>query len=375
MFHLMFSLPALYVIARFIWSSPWRRGIKIATTVLVVLASQYHFYNRLTSGSVFSPEMPRELIILLNWGFCSVLLLALLQILVDAVMLVLMLLRWRRLEIARFIRTLIAIAAMVLSAFGVSQAIKVPDLKDVQIEVRNLPAEFDGYKVLQLTDMHISRLFPSSWTEAMVQRTAELGVDLIVVTGDVIDGTVDERRLDVAALGKLRAPDGVFLIPGNHEYYFGFHQWMAHLSSLGMQPLLNSHTVLRRGSASLYLAGVTDLTAYRNNLPVSDVGRALAGIPANSAIVLLDHQPRNARHAADLGAGLQLSGHTHGGLIAGLDPIFSRANDGYVSGRYEVGNMTLYVNNGTAIWPGVALRLGRPSELTRITLKRKIGHD
>jgi predicted MPP superfamily phosphohydrolase len=87
-------------------------------------------------------------------------------------------------------------------------------------------------------------------------------------------------------------------------------------------------------------------------------------------ILLLDHQPRNAAQAASRGVALQLSGHTHGGMILGLDRLVARANNGFVSGRYTVGGMTLYVNNGTALWPGFALRLGRPSELTRITLRR-----
>jgi hypothetical protein len=86
-------------------------------------------------------------------------------------------------------------------------------------------------------------------------------------------------------------------------------------------------------------------------------------------VILLDHQPSDARHAAELGVALQLSGHTHGGLILGIDRLAARANSGFVSGRYDVDGMTLYVNNGTALWPGFALRLGRPSELTRITLR------
>ena len=87
-------------------------------------------------------------------------------------------------------------------------------------------------------------------------------------------------------------------------------------------------------------------------------------------VILLNHQPGEARDAAALGVALQLSGHTHGGLILGIDRLAARANSGYVSGRYDVDGMTLYVNNGTALWPGFAVRLGRPSELTRITLRR-----
>jgi len=87
-------------------------------------------------------------------------------------------------------------------------------------------------------------------------------------------------------------------------------------------------------------------------------------------VILLDHQPSDARHAATLGVARQLSGHTHGGLILGIDRLAAPANAGYVSGRYDVDGMTLYVNNGTALWPGFAPRLGRPSELTRITLRQ-----
>jgi predicted MPP superfamily phosphohydrolase len=134
--------------------------------------------------------------------------------------------------------------------------------------------------------------------------------------------------------------------------------------------LPNDHAVLTRDGGSLVLAGVTDLSATRTRHQAPDLSAALAGAPSDAPIVLLDHQPRNAAQAAARGVALQLSGHTHGGMILGLDRLVARANNGFVSGQYTVGGMTLYVNNGTALWPGFALRLGRPSELTRITLRR-----
>ena len=70
---------------------------------------------------------------------------------------------------------------------------------------------------------------------------------------------------------------------------------------------------------------------------------------------------------------LQLSGHTHGGMVRGLDRIVARANNGYVSGFYRVGEMQLYVNNGTGLWPGFALRIGVPAELTEFTLRAARG--
>jgi predicted MPP superfamily phosphohydrolase len=370
MFHVMFSLPGLYVLGRFVWPLPWRSWVKVAVTVLVILASQYHLISKLSSGSVFSPEMPRSVVIAFNWAFGTLLLLALLQLVLDLATGTAMLVRRRRLAIPFKVRYVIGIVAMALAAFGVSQAIRVPPLKDVEISVANLPPEFVGYRILQLTDLHVSRLFPQPWTRAVVTQANTLGADLMVITGDVIDGTVDKRRQDVAPLGDLRAHDGVYVIPGNHEYFFGFRSWMDHFPRLGMKPLENSHVVLERNGARLVLAGVTDFSASQTGLPGPDLGKALRGAPQGVPVILLDHQPRKARLAAAQGVGLQLSGHTHGGLIAGLDRLFALANEGFVSGLYDVNGMVLYVNNGTALWPGLAMRLGRGSELTRITLVR-----
>ena len=370
MFHVMFSLPCLYVLVRFIWPLPWRPSRRIAAAVFLALASQYHLYCRFSSGSVFSPEMPRGVIIIFNWVFGAIVLLALLQLMLDLATLAAVLVRRRRLSIPVGARYALAVSALVLAAVGVSQAIRVPPLRDVEIGVKNLPPEFAGYRIVQLTDLHISRLFDAPWTQAVVERANRLDADLIVVTGDLIDGTTGARRADVESLRELRAPDGVYVIPGNHEYFFGFEAWVRYFSSLGMMPLVNSHAVIARQGAQLVLAGVTDFSAPATGFAPPDVGGAIQGAPKNAPIILLDHQPRKARLAAAQGVSLQLSGHTHGGLIVGLDRLFALVNEGFVSGFYDVDGMALYVNNGTALWPGLAMRLGKPSELTRITLRR-----
>ena len=370
MFHIMFSLPCLYVLVRFIWPLPWRPSRRIATAVALALASQYHLYSRFSSGSVFSPEMPRGVIIMFNWVFGAIVLLALLHLMLDLATLAAVLVRRRRLSIPSCLRYALAASALVLAAVGVNQAIRVPPLRDVEIAIKNLPPEFAGYRIVQLTDLHISRLFDAPWTQAVVEHTNRLDADLIVVTGDLIDGTTGNRRADVEPLRELRAPDGVYVIPGNHEYFFGFEAWMRYFASLGMTPLVNNHAVIARQGAKLVLAGVTDFSAPATGFSPPDVSAAIRGAPGNAPIILLDHQPRKARLAAAQGVSLQLSGHTHGGLIVGLDRLFALANEGFVSGLYDVNGMRLYVNNGTALWPGLALRLGKPSELTRITLRR-----
>ena len=144
-----------------------------------------------------------------------------------------------------------------------------------------------------------------------------------------------------------------------------------HFEAMDMRLLSNSHAVIERGTARLVIAGVPDRSAGRNGFPGPDLEAALSGAPEAAPVILLDHQPMQARQAADAGVALQLSGHTHGGMIRGMDRLLARANNGFVSGLYQVGAMQLYVNNGTALWPGFALRLGRPAELTRITLRQK----
>ncbi|KJV31721.1 metallophosphoesterase [Pantoea sp. SM3] len=370
MFHLIFSIPSWYVIARFVFPLAMPLVLKIILSLVVLLASQYLLISRFTPGGIFSPEMPRAVIILFNWAFGTVLLLAFTQFLIDVVTVISLLIR-HPLVITPGVRYLAALFAMGLSTVGVHQAIRVPPVKEVTIYIDNLPKEFEGYQLLQLTDLHITKLFNAAWTTAMVKKAMTLDADLILVTGDVIDGTLENRRNDVAPQRGLHAPDGVYAITGNHEYFFEQQRWTEHLATLGLQPLLNSHTIIKRGDAELVIAGLPDVSASRREAIGPDLEQALAGVPANAPVILMDHQPRNAHQNATHKVDLQLSGHTHGGLIVGFDRLFVKPNAGFVSGLYDVDGMQLYVNNGTALWPGMAIRLGRPSELTRITLQRK----
>lgn len=332
-------------------------------------ASQFHFWSKLSSGSLLCPEFPRPVVVLFNWAFGGIILLALLQLLLEAATLVSALVPGGGVSEPDGFRYAMAGLAFGLAAIGVKMATQIPTLKDVEVRIPGLPRQFDGYTILQLTDLHISRLFPAAWARAVVDRSNNLAVDLIAITGDLIDGTLAVRRADVEPLRDLRASDGVYMIPGNHEYYFGYADWMQHYAAMGMVTLENKHVVLHRGGGRLVIAGVTDRASRGGGFTAPDIEAAIDGAPDGAPVILLDHQPSEARRAAALGVKLQLSGHTHGGLIVGLDRLAARANAGYVSGRYQVGGMTLYVNNGTGLWPGFALRLGRPSELTRVTLR------
>lgn len=369
-FNLVSAVPALVVLLRWLWPLPLPLWAKIPAAPPMLGASQFHLWSRLSSGSVFAPEFPRPVVILFNWAFGALLLLAVLQPVLDVGALLTMLVRRELVREPDRLRYPAALLAALLAAIGVANALRVPPVRDLAVAIRGLPASFDGYRIVQLTDLHVSRLFTARWAQAVVNHSNAAGADLIVVTGDFIDGSVQMRRTDVEPLSHLHAPDGVCAIPGNHEYLFDYRDWMRHLSGMGFRMLPNAHAVVDRGGARLVVAGVTDLSTPNVGEAAPDLDLALQGAPADAPVVLLDHQPRQARAAAARGVALQLSGHTHGGMIIGLDRLAARGNAGFVSGRYELGGMTLYVSNGTGLWPGFALRLGVPSEITRITLRR-----
>ena len=366
-------LMGLYVAWRLFWPlrlPVWAKAL--LSLLLVGLAVQLRIVATFW-GTMASPEIPKMAIAVLATGSTAVLLLALAMLLFDAGLLLARALRLPGAVSALrtpLLRPLAAGVALLLSAYGVSQGMAVPKPRQVEVAIQDLPAAFDGYRMLQLTDIHASRLLTGDWVRQVVAESNALKPDLIVITGDLIDGTVDARRDDFRPLGDLQAPDGVIAITGNHEYYAQYSDWMQAFRALHMQVLENSHTQVRRGDAALTIAGVTDPVAARYGLPLPDLQAALAGADPAAPVILLDHRPRNAADAAARGVKLQLSGHTHGGQIVGMDQLVKRANGGFVSGRYEVDGMTLYVSNGAGLWAGFPARIGVPSEITLFTLRR-----
>ena len=182
------------------------------------------------------------------------------------------------------------------------------------------------------------------------------------------DGSVEDRLPDVEPLTQLRAADGVYAVTGNPEYYFDYASWVPAWQKLSIPFLTNQHVRIARGDDSFVLAGVPDIAARNYGFAGPDLKRALEGTRPNDTVILLDHRPGTADDNAAAGVKLQLSGHTHGGMVLGLDQLVKPLNNGYISGRYSVGPMTLYVSNGAGLWNGFPLRLGRPSEITELIL-------
>lgn len=374
MFHIWTLIPALYVLFRFIRPLPAPLSAKIAIAVVMVVASEFHLITKLFTGNMFSPEIPKPLLLLTTGLFGMTVFMAVLLVLRDLFWILHRLVSGRRMKWNTPFWFILPVLAAMLTTQALKNGTAVPEVKKIDVTLRGLPPRFEGYRIVQLTDLHASRLLPRSWIQDVVTRTRELDADMIVLTGDMIDGWPEARFSDIEPLGQLRTEDGVFAVTGNHEYYFGAENWIQTFEKLGLQFLNNAGYRISRGRDSLYLSGVTDAVAPSYGLPGPDLSMALKSSRPGETVILLDHRPENADQAAESGVSLQLSGHTHGGMIAGLDRLVASANNGFVSGLYEAGTLKLYVSNGSGIWNGFPFRLGKPAEITLITLYGETGN-
>ena len=276
----------------------------------------------------------------------------------------------RRAFLANVVRLAVVGVAGGLTAWGVRRAMQLPEVVEVDIPIPNLPEQFEGFRIVQLTDIHVCPSLTADYVQGVVEIANDLEPDLVAVTGDLIDGRVSPLREDVKPLEKLASRHGTFVVTGNHEYYSGVEEWLPEFRKLGMKVLLNEHAVIDRDGRKLVLAGVTDSSAHQMEPSHrSDPAKAAAGAPEDAAAkVMLAHQPRSAYEAVELGFDLTLCGHTHGGqffpwtLVVGLVQPFSQ-------GLYRHKGKHIYTSRGTGYW-GPPLRTGGRSEITLVRLKR-----
>jgi len=254
-----------------------------------------------------------------------------------------------------------------LSAHGVREALRAPALLERDVPIRDLPEALRGYRILQISDLHVGPTIRREFVQAVVEQANALAPDAVVVTGDLVDGTVHGLSQEVAPLAQLRARDGVFFVTGNHEYFWDADAWIDEVERLGMIALGNSHHVVRRGPSTLLFAGCHDHREARR-LPGhgSDPAAAKAGAPACDLEILLAHQPQSYEGALEAGYDLQISGHTHGGQFFPITLLVGLAHP-FVAGLHRVGSMWLYVSRGTGYW-GPPLRTGARSEIAVLRL-------
>jgi predicted MPP superfamily phosphohydrolase len=260
-------------------------------------------------------------------------------------------------------------ATAALTGYGFYQANRRPRLVEVPIVLDNLPESFDGFRIVQITDLHVGPTIKRGFVQGVVDRVGELSPDMIALTGDLVDGSVSHLGNDVAPLAELSALHGYYFVTGNHEYYSGVLSWLKEVERLGLDILINEHRIIERGDDRLILAGVTDYTGGRfikeHN---SDPRKSVEGAPDDAVKVLLAHQPKSIFAASESGFDLQISGHTHGGQYFPYHFMAALAQP-YISGLHQHGGTQIYVSRGTGYW-GPQIRLAAKSEITLLRLMR-----
>lgn len=269
-----------------------------------------------------------------------------------------------RLRVTRIGSAAAGVASVVAVAYGLVEAAD-PKVTDTTVALDRLPAEFDGTRVALVSDLHVGPARGSGFVQQVVDEVNAQKPDIVLLDGDLIDGTVDLVGSDLEPLRQLSAPLGVFAVSGNHEFYADDGgKWLDLWETLGVTVLRNQHETLTRSGASIDIAGINDATAPSPYEP--DLTAALAGRDPDTFVLLLAHQPLQAFEASDSGVDFQVSGHTHAGQIWPLRYLVPLQQPS-VEGLDTVGRTTLYTTRGAGAW-GPPVRVAAPPEIAMLQL-------
>jgi len=353
------------------WPSPWRQ---LATVALIVLAIS------IPASMLAWRTLPRNVAIPVSWvGYVWMGSMFLLLVLLWGGELA----RWswvkyasfasvnggRREFLAQLLAGGVGAFGLALSGWGVWSAIRPVEVKRVPIRLKKLPESLNGLRIVQLTDMHVGLTIGRDFVDDVVRKVNALEPDIVAITGDLIDGSVEDLGHAVAPLAEIRAKLGTYFVTGNHEYYSGADSWLTFLREMGIRVLRNEHVELTKDGEAFHVAGVDDWTAHQfGNGHGANMARAMEGRDSSKPVVLLAHQPVQFDEAQAHGVDLQISGHTHGGQIFPFG-VLTRMVQPFVSGLHRRGDSQIYVSSGTGYW-GPPMRIAAPAEITLIELDR-----
>jgi hypothetical protein len=277
------------------------------------------------------------------------------------------------LTVGRWSAAAVLAIALVVLLLGYRGARRLT-IRRVDAEVPGLGPEFDGLRIVQLSDLHVGPHTSRPFLARVVETTRSLRPDLIAVTGDLIDDRAEDVAAYARSLGGLEAPLGVYMIPGNHDVYAGWDavEHALREAKLGTV-LVNEVRMITRGESTIALLGTGDPAggARGTTRAAPDVERALAQVPEGAVVIAFAHNPALWPSLAKRGVALTLSGHTHWGQFAIPRLGWSLASPflEHAMGAHQLEDALLYISPGTGYW-GIPFRLGASPEVTLVTLHR-----
>lgn len=362
----------LFVSFNLFWKADCGLFVKIAGICLVFIISLKYEVYRFLGDFFFAPHLPRGILIGYEAAYGSLIILFFLLLLWDIYLAGNWLLSKTGLPVPHtlpcgWIKAGLVMLSFGIGCFGTWQAVKVPDIRKVELTIVALPKALDGLSLVQLTDLHIGPILKQDWLKEVVAKTNAINPDFILLTGDYVDGYVSEIAHELEPLTNLQSRYGVWAVTGNHEYYWNMLEWKKIFERMNINFLENEYKTFAINGEQIVVVGIPDLAAERFGLPVPNLDKALKDAP-DAVRILLSHQPRHANSYMEQ-IDLMLSGHTHGGQMFFLQPLIARFNSGFVNSLYSLSYSQLYVSPGTGLWNGFSCRIGAPAEITNIILR------
>lgn len=252
---------------------------------------------------------------------------------------------------------------------GVLAARGGPRVRRVTVPVDGLDPRLDGLKIAQISDLHVGPTIGAAYVRGVVERTNALQADLVVLTGDIVDGSVERLAADVAPLSDLQPRERRWFVLGNHDVYAGPFEWTRYFAGQGFRVLSNAHETFDHRGAAVLIGGVTDPALRGHGAQYAPDPERAAGRGVDAAFrILLAHNPKLAPLGARAGFDLQLSGHTHAGQFFPWTLAVKAVHAPHVAGLSRLGRMWVYVSAGTGSW-GPPVRLGTRTEITLLELR------
>lgn len=253
------------------------------------------------------------------------------------------------------------------AAIGMWVVAQGPQLIEATIPIQGLPKPFQGFRIVQLSDIHIGPTIQKDYVEGIVKSVNSLNADIVCVTGDAIDGKVEELRDFLTPFLNMKSKHGIFYVTGNHEYYWGGKEWLNEFKRLGFFVLHNSHVKIDKEGFQMAIAGMPDRMATRFHADhQEDPAKAIKGAESSDVRIMLAHQPISIYKTVEQPFHLQLSGHTHAGQHFPITLAIHLLQP-FVKGLNSYKGMWLYVNQGTGYY-GPPMRAGTVPEISLLTL-------
>lgn len=253
---------------------------------------------------------------------------------------------------------------------GLYKALKKPRIRHIEFAISHLPDDLEGFRIVQISDLHIGPTIGKRFVMSVVQQTNLLKPHLVALTGDFGDGRVRDLEEGINPLSKIDSELGVFYVLGNHEYYWSAEDWVQVMKKMGAKVLLNHGENVYFGDKRIWVGGVVDPAALGLGEPkrAPNPMEAIRGGEEADFKILLSHNPGIAVEAQQAGFDLQLSGHTHGGQFFPWTLVAKRFHRFFL-GRILFKKMWIYISPGTGTW-GPPIRIGTTPEVTCLTLRK-----